>query len=278
LNDLKGPALIDGVLRLIDKYKPLHVSLIGGEPLVRFRELNDLLPRMSNRGIHTQIVTSAVRPIPSEWASIPLLQICVSIDGLQPEHDERRKPATYDRILQNIRGQHIVVHCTITRQQVQRDGYLEEFVRFWSQQQTTKRIWMSLYTPQNGEVSPERLTPENRSRVVAELSRLSRKYAKLKMQDRLIQSYANPPQSPQKCIFAKITTCVSANLEKVITPCQFGGDPDCSNCGCMASAGFAAIGRYKLPLGISVGTLFDASFAVGDAVDQFRERPRRHGA
>jgi len=26
------------------------------------------------------------------------LNVVVSIDGLQPEHDERRKPATYERI------------------------------------------------------------------------------------------------------------------------------------------------------------------------------------
>ena len=54
----------------------------------------DLIPRLAERGIYTQIVTSAVRPIPLEWASIPRLQIVVSIDGLQPEHDARRTPAT----------------------------------------------------------------------------------------------------------------------------------------------------------------------------------------
>ena len=95
---------------------------------MRYRELNELLPQMTKMGIHTQIVTSAVRPIPAEWISLRLLQLCVSIDGLQPEHDARRKPATYKRILENIRGHQVVVHCTVTRQQVQRDGYLEEFV------------------------------------------------------------------------------------------------------------------------------------------------------
>ena len=64
-----------------------------------------------------QVVTSAVRPIPIAWASIPRLQICVSIDGLQPEHDVRRTPATYDRILKHIEGHQITVHCTVTRQQ-----------------------------------------------------------------------------------------------------------------------------------------------------------------
>ena len=60
-----------GSCELIDEHKPLHVSIVGGEPLVRFRELNEILPRLAERGIYTQVVTSAVRPIPSEWASHP---------------------------------------------------------------------------------------------------------------------------------------------------------------------------------------------------------------
>ena len=118
------------------------------------------------------MVTSAVRPIPIEWASIPRLQMVVSIDGLQPEHDERRKPATYDRILKHIEGHQITVHCTVTRQQVQRDGYLDQFVDFWSANRNVRQLWVSLYTPQVGEESPERLQPEDRERVVAALMTL----------------------------------------------------------------------------------------------------------
>ena len=115
------------------------------EPLVRYRELGTILPQLAERGIHTQVVTSAVRPIPLEWAGLHRLQICVSIDGLPPEHDERR-----------------------------------------------------------------------------------------------------------------------------ITPCQFGGDPDCANCGCMASAALEAVGRHKLGGGIPVGKIFYASMQVGRAVERLR--------
>ena len=124
LADFKGQELIDGVLRVVDAYRPLHLSIVGGEPLVRFRELDVLLPRLTGMGVHTQVVTSAVRPIPESWANMPRLQVCVSIDGLQPEHDVRRAPATYDRILKHIKGQHITVHCTVTRAQT-RPGYLD---------------------------------------------------------------------------------------------------------------------------------------------------------
>ena len=274
VRDFQGSALVEGVLGLIRHHKPMHVSIVGGEPLVRYRELSELLPKMAAMGIHTQVVTSAVRPIPIEWASIPRLSICVSVDGLAPEHDARRKPATYDRILKHIAGHQITVHCTVTRQQVQREGYIEEFIQFWSGQSATRRIWISLYTPQIGEVSEEQLAPVERHKVIAALLSLRLKYPKLDMAPSLIEAYANPPQSPEECAFAKATHCVSADLQKQIVSCQFGGQPDCSNCGCMASAGLTAVARHKLSGGLSLGTIFDASFRVGAFVQTIRERSR----
>ena len=87
---------------------------------------------------------------------------------------------------------------------------------------------------------------------------------------RLLAVYETPPASPSDCTFAKTTTCVSADLERRITPCQFGGNPDCSNCGCIASAGLEAIGRHRLRGGIPVGRIFYASLRVGKAVAGLR--------
>ena len=274
VSDFKGAELIRRFFELIDEHRPIHVSIVGGEPLVRFRELNEILPRLAGMGVYAQVVTSAVRPIPGEWARIPRLQIVVSIDGLQPEHDERRKPATYDRILKHIGGHHVTVHCTVTRQQARRDGYLEEFVKSWSANPDTRQIWISLYTPQIGEASNERLTPEDRERVVIALRHLRGAYPKLRMPSGLIDVYARPPESPDECIFAQTTTCVSADFERRIEPCQFGGTPDCSNCGCIASAGLAAVGRHRLPGGIRVGTLFDQSLTLGRTMRRVREYAR----
>jgi MoaA/NifB/PqqE/SkfB family radical SAM enzyme len=263
VRDYKGQELIDGVLALVDRHRPLHVSIVGGEPLVRYRELTTLLPMLSARGIHTQVVTSAVREIPREWRAIPHLMISVSIDGLQPEHDLRRTPATYDRILKHIEGHAITVHCTVTRQQVKRPGYIEEFVRFWSSRREVEQIWVSLYTPQVGERSAERLTPEDRDSAIADLMALRQRYAKLKMPKGLIEAYATPPQSPDECVFARTTLCVSADLSTTIGPCQFGGTPDCTNCGCMASAGLAAVARHRLLGVIPIAPVFAASMKVG---------------
>jgi len=270
LSDLKGDALVERFMALIDRRRPLHVSIVGGEPLVRYRELSTILPRLAERGIHTQVVTSAVRPIPLEWAGLRRLQLVVSIDGLQPEHDERRTPATYDRILKHIDGHQITVHCTVTKQQARREGYLEAFLRTWQDNAHTRLIWISLYTPQKGELSAERLTSADRARVIGELRRLRPQFSKLQMADGMLDVYAKPPQSPEECIFAQTTTCFSVDLERRITPCQFGGEPDCASCGCIASAGLEAIGRHLLPGGIPVGRVFAASARVGRAVARLR--------
>src|SRR5882724_6509153 len=70
LNDRKGQALIDGVLEVVDRLKPLHLSIVGGDPLVRYRELEVLIPRLVAKGIHVQVVTSAFRPMAASWAEI----------------------------------------------------------------------------------------------------------------------------------------------------------------------------------------------------------------
>ena len=270
LADYKGDELVTRFMALIDRHKPLHVSIVGGEPLVRYRELGKILPQLAERGIHAQVVTSAVRPIPSEWIGLPRLQVVVSIDGLPAEHDERRTPATYDRILKHIVGHQITVHCTITRQQVRREGYLEEFLNFWQRNEHTRLVWMSLYTPQIGELSTERLSKADRERVVAELRRLRLKFSKLQLPEGLLDVYAKPPDSPENCIFAQTTDCFSSDLEKRVLPCQLGGNPDCSNCGCMASAGLEAIGRHRYKGWIPVGRIFYASVRVGKTVERLR--------
>jgi sulfatase maturation enzyme AslB (radical SAM superfamily) len=270
LSDYKGDELVSRFMTMIDRHNPLHVSIVGGEPLVRYRELGTILPMLAARKIHTQVVTSAVRPIPREWAALARLQVVVSVDGLQPEHDVRRTPATYDRILKHIEGHQITVHCTVTRQQVRREGYLEEFIRTWQDNPHTRLIWISLYTPQKGEISAERLTQDDRRRVIADLRAIRTKYSKLQLLDGLLNVYAQPPDSPANCIFARTTECFASDLQKKILPCQFGGNPDCGNCGCIASAGLEAIGRHRLLGFVPVGKIFYGSLHVGRAVEKVR--------
>lgn len=267
LSDFKGDELVSRVLALVDELKPLHLSIVGGDPLVRYRELEQLLPELMRRGIHVQLVTSAFRVLPIEWRRFRKLSLVVSVDGLQPEHDQRRKPATYERILKSMEGHHqyISIHCTITSQMVRRPGYLQEFLRFWSARPETKRVWFSIYTPQKGEISNEMLTPAQREEVVRILLALRREKNQLDMTPEAIRSFLTPPQSPEECAFARTTTTISADLKTRVAPCQFGGNPDCSQCGCVATVALHALTGYRTPIGVKVGTILEASLRIGES-------------
>ena len=266
LVDRKGSDLVDGVMALMDSYQPLHLSIVGGDPMVRHKELDVLLPKLADRGIYVQVVTSAYRELPKAWAKLRNFGFVVSIDGLQPEHDERRKPATYERILKNIEGQCVTVHCTVTGQMMKRPGYLEEFLAFWAPRDEIRKVWMSVFTPQRGHESPECLSNAERNAVVGSLLELRKRYPKLVMAEGLIKAFLAPPSTPEDCIFARTTHTLSADFKTKITPCQFGGDPDCSQCGCIASMGLAAIGNHKLGGFIPVGSIFRASFRIGERI------------
>jgi organic radical activating enzyme len=271
LADFRGQLLVDGVLGLIRRYQPVHLSIVGGEPLVRHRELDVLLPKLEAMGIEVQLVTSAVRPIPADWASLANLHLVVSIDGLRAEHDRRRYPATYDRILKHISGHRIVVHCTITRQMLSRADYFSDFASFWSDCRETRAIWFSLFTPQFASRSEERLTERERAAVLQELARIRRPFPKIYLPDCVLDAYSRPPDSPRECFFAQSTACISADLKTPISPCQFGGKPVCAECGCFAAAGLSAIGRYKVAGLVQISTLFDLSRKVGQFLNHAPE-------
>src|SRR6202795_3994175 len=222
LNDLRGEALIEGVLGLVRKHKPIHVSLVGGEPLIRHRELNRILPALSEMGVFALVVTSAVIPIPPEWMKIPRLRVAVSVDGLPEHHDIRRKPATYERILQNMEGREVNVHWVVTRPMLARPGYLEQYVSFWSSRPEVNRIWVSVYTPQLGEQSLEMLTPEDREVLARRLPSLGQQYPKLLITEGMAQALLPPPSNPDDCLFSKMSANYSADLQSRVEPCVFG--------------------------------------------------------
>lgn len=259
LSDSRGDALVEGVLRLVRKHEPMHVSLVGGEPLMRHRELSKILPSLSARGIFTLVVTSGVIPVPMEWMKLPRVRVALSVDGLPEHHNPRRKPATYERILKNVQGCEFNVHWVITRPMTERQGYLEEYVAFWSARPETNRVWVSFYSPQIGEKSPEMLTREQRAKTVRELVALAKRYPKLAFTKGLGKAFLRPPRNPEGCTFAKVSTNYSADLNTRVEPCVLGGSPDCSQCGCAASTGLHWIAGLKLAGPLRVKHVMHAS-------------------
>ncbi len=272
LRDRKGQELIDGVLEIVDRLKPLHLSIVGGDPLVRYRELELMIPLLVDRGTHVQLVTSAFRSLSPSWATQPHMNIVVSIDGLQAEHDARRAPATYDRILKNIVGHKVTIHCTITGQMMKQPGYLKKFLRYWTPKPEIRKVWFSLFTPQVGERLPEILQPDERQRAIADMLALRNEFPKLDMPEGMIRQFSTPPRSPKECVFALTTQTLSADLKTKIVPCQFGGKPDCASCGCFASIGMAAIAEHKLGGIIPIGAIFKASVRIGQ-IGRVRSEP-----
>ena len=272
LNDLRGDALVEGVLGLVREHKPLHVSLVGGEPLIRHRELSRILPALSAQRVFTLVVTSGVIPIPSEWIKLPRLRVAVSVDGLPEHHDTRRKPATYERILKNIEGREVNIHWVITRPMLARPGYLEEYVAFWHGRPEVNHIWVSLYTPQIGEQSPEMLAPDDRRTLARELPPLSKSYPKLIFGEGLARAFLHPPANPQDCIFSKMSTNFSADLSSRVEPCIFGGAPDCSQCGCAISGGLHAVRTIRVAGPVKVEHLVSGSIQIGKWINRLRSR------
>lgn len=276
LSDYRGDDLVAGVLGVVRRHRPVHLSIVGGEPLVRYRELSNLLPHLDRMGVEVQLVTSAVRPIPDDWKSIRCLRLVVSIDGLAAEHDRRRAPATYERILKHIAHHRLAVHCTVTRPMLARPGYLAEFSRFWSDRPEIHKIWFSIYTPQEDDESQERLRPSDREALYEELSAVAARFPKVDLPRMVLASYRNPPRSPAECTFAKLNTCFSADLQTRIGPCQLGGRPVCSECGCVASAGMHAVSGIKLGGLVPLSAVLNATMSLArrDGVAPSAEPPK----
>jgi hypothetical protein len=156
---------------------------------------------------------------------------------------------------------------------MKRPGYLNDFLEFWTPRPEINKVWFSLFTPQKGDQLPEMLEREERIRAISEMKELRKRFTKLDMPEGLIRQFASPPHSPEDCIFALTTETLSADLRTKITPCLFGGNPDCESCGCVASMGLAAVAGHKLGGIIAVGKIFKASVKIGRARSKSAQQP-----
>ena len=227
--------------------KPLHVSLVGGEPLVRYRELDVLLPQLSQRGLYVQVVTSAVRPIPDRVGVDPAAAD-LRVDRRAAAGARRAPDAGHLRSHpQAHRGppDHRPLHGDAAADPARR---LHRGIRAHVVGQRNVRVDLAEPLHAASRRGVRREAPARRSRArrrdaAAVARRASRS---CRCRGRCSMPIWSRPTHPSECIFAQTTECVSADLQTRITPCQFGGTPDCSNCGCMASAGLAAVGRHRL--------------------------------
>ena len=62
----------------------------------------------------------------------------------------------------------------------------------------------------------------------------------------------------------------TADLKTRVEPCIFGGEPDCSQCGCAISIALHGIQNLKLKGPLQVGHLIRSSMAVGGFSNRLR--------
>ena len=103
-----------------------------------------------------------------------------------------------------------------------------------------------------------------------ELPGLREAYPKLLMNPGIGQALLEPPKSPQDCLFSRMSTNYSADLKARVEPCIFGGTPDCSQCGCVASSGLHHVQQRKIFGPLSIGHLVRGSTAIGSLMNRLR--------
>ena len=94
----------------------------------------------------------------------------------------------------------------------------------------------------------------------------------------MARAFVEPPNSPSECIFSRMSTNFTADLRTQVQPCIFGGDPDCTQCGCSISAGLHWVGSLRAAGPLRIRHLVYGSMAVGAVVNKLipaRSQPSR---
>ncbi|MGH9726433.1 MAG: hypothetical protein ACRD41_15330, partial [Candidatus Acidiferrales bacterium] len=118
----------------------------------------------------------------------------------------------------------------------------------------------------------EKLRPEDRAALAAELPALARRFPKLLFNEGIARALVQPPQNPGDCVFAKMSANYSADLKSRVEPCVFGGAPDCSQCGCAISSGLHWVRTVAVAGPLKVDHFIQGSINVGLFVNRLRSR------
>jgi hypothetical protein len=154
---------------------------------------------------------------------------------------------------------------------LERKSYLEEYARFWNARDEVRDIWVSLYSPQRGEQSAECLSPQQREQIARELPRLYALYPKLLVPSGYAQALLHPPVSPKDCTFSRLSKNYSADLKTRVEPCVFGGNPDCAQCGCSASAATHWICEKRLVGPLKIKHMLHGSMHIGNTTARLQD-------
>jgi len=71
-------------------------------------------------------------------------------------------------------------------------------------------------------------------------------------------------------MFARMSTNYSADLATRVEPCIFGGNPDCSQCGCAISSGLHWLKDMRLGRLVKIENVAKASILFGSLAGRLR--------
>lgn len=92
LSDYRGQDLVKATLAVVRRVRPVHLSIVGGEPLIRYRELCELLPLLNRMGVEVQLVSPPEPHSPSSRIAPASPRGCRSPDWGRPP-SRRYRPA-----------------------------------------------------------------------------------------------------------------------------------------------------------------------------------------
>lgn len=141
LSDYKGDSLVEGILRA-------GAAVSAAACVDRGRRATHSLSR--TRGPATTAgpdehrgsaghERGAAHPGALGGARVPAPSRVCGRPARAPRYTAQAR-ATYDRILRNITGYRVIVHCTVTAQLLERATYLDDFAAFWSEEWLGLRV------------------------------------------------------------------------------------------------------------------------------------------
>jgi MoaA/NifB/PqqE/SkfB family radical SAM enzyme len=249
--EMKPERLLSELRRLRDRHGVRSMLWMGGEPMLRWRVLEQGIALFERNTITTN------GTIPLKDFGADLIYV-ISLDGPREVNDRVRGEGVFDRVMKNIAaipddfGPTVMVQCVLHRGNQHR---LEELV---VELRPTKvqGLTFSFYVPRAGEVSERAWeTNEEREEAVDIVFEMKRRHPDFIWNSTRSLELLRPPvckHVTDNCPMQRTMLPLYIEGDHFTTPfCCYGNDVDCDRCGSWGVFSMAA--RFGIP-GESAGS------------------------
>lgn len=238
--EMKPDVLLAELRRLRDRHGIRRMLWMGGEPMLRWRILEQGLPLFERN----TITTNGTVPLKDFG---PDLTYVISLDGPREVNDPVRGDGTFDQVMKTVAaipdgfGPTVMVQCVLHRENQNR---LEELVKALLPTKV-QGMTFSFYVPRAGEVSPRAWdTVEEREAAIDVVCGLKSRYPGfIWNSDRSLELLrpATAKLVTDHCPMQEFMLPLYIEGDHFTTPfCCYGNDVDCDRCGAWAVFATAA--------------------------------------